>query len=160
MLKRFIYLLFLALICFETMSQSAKELKIELSESKKRYDSLLKEFYTQNLILTNKIVVLESVLDKIKFALNINNENSFNIPLPNQQPNTSQQLNNSYSAPVNTNISSSSEQKSQTTNKGNISVNGKGDGLTPTTGATIYTGPRGGQYYINKNGNKVYVKKK
>lgn len=25
---------------------------------------------------------------------------------------------------------------------------------------TIYTGPRGGQYYINKNGNKTYIKKK
>lgn len=26
-------------------------------------------------------------------------------------------------------------------------------------GKTIYTGPRGGQYYINKNGNKTYVPK-
>lgn len=25
---------------------------------------------------------------------------------------------------------------------------------------TIHTGPRGGKYYINKNGNKTYVKKK
>ena len=24
---------------------------------------------------------------------------------------------------------------------------------------TIYTGPQGGQYYINKNGNKTYIKK-
>lgn len=24
---------------------------------------------------------------------------------------------------------------------------------------TIYTGPRGGQYYINSNGNKTYIKK-
>lgn len=28
---------------------------------------------------------------------------------------------------------------------------------TPTTGATIHTGPRGGRYYINSNGNKTYV---
>ena len=27
------------------------------------------------------------------------------------------------------------------------------------SGRTIYTGPRGGQYYINENGNKVYVPK-
>lgn len=26
------------------------------------------------------------------------------------------------------------------------------------SGRTIYTGPRGGQYYINSNGNKVYIK--
>lgn len=32
-------------------------------------------------------------------------------------------------------------------------------GLTPRTGATIYTGPRGGKYYINKNGNKTYIKR-
>ncbi len=25
-------------------------------------------------------------------------------------------------------------------------------------GRTIYTGPRGGKYYINKNGNKTYIK--
>lgn len=25
---------------------------------------------------------------------------------------------------------------------------------------TIYTGPRGGRYYINKNGNKTYIKKR
>lgn len=31
---------------------------------------------------------------------------------------------------------------------------------TPTysSGNTVYTGPRGGQYYINSNGNKTYVK--
>lgn len=28
---------------------------------------------------------------------------------------------------------------------------------TPTAGATIHTGPRGGQYYINSHGNKIYV---
>lgn len=30
---------------------------------------------------------------------------------------------------------------------------------TPTTGAVLRTGPRGGRYYINSNGNKTYVKK-
>lgn len=29
-----------------------------------------------------------------------------------------------------------------------------------TPGRTIYTGPRGGQYYINSNGNKTYIRKK
>ncbi|MBK7887696.1 MAG: hypothetical protein IPJ86_10515 [Bacteroidetes bacterium] len=28
------------------------------------------------------------------------------------------------------------------------------------SGQTIYTGPRGGQYYYNSNGNKVYVPKR
>jgi hypothetical protein len=30
-------------------------------------------------------------------------------------------------------------------------------GYTPSTGATIHTGPRGGHYYINSHGNKTYV---
>ena len=30
---------------------------------------------------------------------------------------------------------------------------------TDDKGRTIYEGPRGGRYYINKNGNKEYVKK-
>ncbi len=29
-----------------------------------------------------------------------------------------------------------------------------------STGRTIYEGPRGGQYYINSNGNKTYIRKK
>ena len=31
---------------------------------------------------------------------------------------------------------------------------------TSTTERTIYTGPRGGRYYINSNGNKTYIRKK
>lgn len=30
----------------------------------------------------------------------------------------------------------------------------------PTTGAPIYTGPRGGRYYINSHGNKTYIRRK
>ncbi|NLU92082.1 hypothetical protein HGH90_09050 [Chitinophaga sp. Ak27] len=30
---------------------------------------------------------------------------------------------------------------------------------TDAKGRTIYQGRRGGQYYINKNGNKTYIKK-
>jgi hypothetical protein len=30
----------------------------------------------------------------------------------------------------------------------------------PSSSRTIHTGPRGGRYYINSNGNKTYVKKK
>ena len=35
----------------------------------------------------------------------------------------------------------------------------KGSGASTSSGRTIITGPRGGQYYINKNGNKTYIKK-
>lgn len=34
------------------------------------------------------------------------------------------------------------------------------DALNYGSGHTIYTGPRGGQYYYNSNGNKIYVPKR
>jgi colicin import membrane protein len=43
-----------------------------------------------------------------------------------------------------------------TSNKSSIS-SGTSSGTT-SSGRTIYTGPRGGRYYINKNGNKTYIK--
>lgn len=42
---------------------------------------------------------------------------------------------------------------SKTVSKDNSSSGNSSDG-------TIYTGPRGGKYYINKNGKKTYIRKK
>lgn len=39
-------------------------------------------------------------------------------------------------------------------------VTTSGSGETSSGGRTIYTGPRGGRYYINSNGNKTYIRKK
>lgn len=136
----------------DSYSQSTKELKAELSESKNKYDSLLKEFYSQQIMLMNKIAVLESTLGKIKFALGAFDGNEPKVLTTPQYNNSTNSFNTSTE-----NISTTD--KAQPVNKGTISVQGKGDGLTPTTGGTIYTGPRGGRYYINKSGNKVYIKK-
>ena len=62
------------------------------------------------------------------------------------------------------------------TNHDNFSTSGNSNPYTGTTGTrardyssqsynygagqTIQTGPRGGQYYVNRNGNKVYVPKR
>jgi hypothetical protein len=62
------------------------------------------------------------------------------------------------------------------TNRDNYSTQGNRNGYTGTYGSrardysaqsynygrgrTIYTGPRGGQYYYNSRGNKVYVPKR
>jgi hypothetical protein len=152
-------LLFIIIFTASTESlsaQSNKELKLELNDSKKKYDSLLKEFYNQQTLLLNRITILESTLDKIKFALGSANQNDIRITQNNSQINTitTQPKNNEVESSNNNNSNSN------TTNKSSISVQGKGDGLTPSTGGTIYTGPRGGRYYINKSGNKVYIRKK
>jgi len=46
------------------------------------------------------------------------------------------------------------EEKNKTTGEKKVATEKK-----TTSGKTIYTGPRGGKYYINKNGNKTYIKK-
>jgi hypothetical protein len=52
-----------------------------------------------------------------------------------------------------------SNSKSVTNNHSRDELSSKPYGYTPSTGATIHTGPRGGRYYINSNGNKTYLKK-
>jgi len=42
----------------------------------------------------------------------------------------------------------------------NASTKSSTNTSTTSSGRTIYTGPRGGKYYINSNGNKTYLKKK
>jgi len=155
-MKKLLLFIIIFTVSTESLSaQSNKELKIELNDSKKKYDSLLKEFYNQQTLMLNRITILESTLDKIKFALGSANQNDIRITQNNSQVNTitTQPKNNEVE-----NLNNNSN--STTTNKSSISVQGKGDGLTPSTGGTIYTGPRGGRYYINKSGNKVYIRKK
>lgn len=52
--------------------------------------------------------------------------------------------------------------KSSTVNSSSSNTSTQNSISTGTTssGRTIYTGPRGGKYYINSNGNKTYIKKK
>ncbi|MFD1184873.1 hypothetical protein [Pontibacter rugosus] len=44
--------------------------------------------------------------------------------------------------------------------KPEISSPSNTSGYSTTPSRTIHTGPRGGKYYINKNGNKTYIKRK
>lgn len=49
---------------------------------------------------------------------------------------------------------------SKSTVKSSGTSSGSSSGTSTGSGRTIQTGPRGGQYYINKNGNKTYIKRK
>lgn len=49
-----------------------------------------------------------------------------------------------------------STQTTETPNPVKTSVSGE----TSSGGRTIYTGPRGGRYYINSKGNKTYIRRK
>jgi hypothetical protein len=136
-MKRIILILLLLPIL--SFSQSKKELEDELKATKAKLDSFQVLFYQQQSQYQQKITSLEATIDKIKFLIDNNVKSTYGV-----QSNT---------------IAGVSD-TSQIQNNTKKVVLGEGDGLTPRTGAKIYTGARGGQYYINASGNKVYIKKK
>ena len=142
-----VIIVIISFYCFTTgFSQTKKDLEIELKLTKSKLDSFQTLYFQQQSQYQQKIVYLESIIDKVKFVLGntIPANNSFST-IPNQS------IGNNEVESIKSQIS---DVKQNTPLK-----LGSGDGLTPRTGAKIYTGPRGGQYYINKNGNKTYIKK-
>jgi colicin import membrane protein len=139
-MKKLFFFLCTFLIFTNAISQTKKDIELELKLTKSKLDSFQTLYFQQQSQYQQKIVYLESIIDKVRFVLG----------------NTTTQNNSSSSFSsqniLNNNIDSSNKQKPQI-------ILGEGDGLTPRTGAKIYTGPNGGQYYINKNGNKTYIKK-
>ena len=136
-MKRIILILLLLPIL--SFSQSKKELEDELNLKKSKLDSFQVLYYQQQAQYQQKIIRLEAIIDKIKFVIDNNVKPTSGI----------------QASPIN-----SLSDSSQMHNNSKKIVLGEGDGLTPRTGAKIYTGSKGGQYYINKSGNKVYIKKK
>lgn len=137
-------LLFILLLFSSTAtSQSKKDLETELKYTKAKLDSIQNLFFQQQTLYQQKIFQLESIIDKVKFVLNNATPVSNNTTVP--------------TLATNSEINKIDKEESKQINNAKF---GEGDGLTPKTGAKIYTGPRGGHYYINKNGNKTYIKKK
>jgi hypothetical protein len=146
-MKNILFFLISLFVSTTVFSQSKKELEAELKSTKAKLDSFQTLYFQQQSQYQQKIVYLESIIDKVKFVLGntIPTNNSFST-LPNQTIG-------------NNNVESVKSQIGDTKQNTPLKL-GAGDGLTPKTGGTIYTGSRGGQYYINKNGNKTYIKKK
>ena len=144
-MKKILFII-ISFFCFTTVfSQSKKDLELELKSTKAKLDSFQTLYFQQQSQYQQKIIYLESIIDKVKFVLG----NTVSQPINNS---STQILTNS---------------DFENTKLPNVDVKqktpiklGEGDGLTPKTGGKIYTGSRGGQYYINKNGNKTYIKKK
>jgi len=132
-------LLIFILLPILSLSQSKKEIEDELKATKRKLDSFQVLYYQQQTHYQQKIISLEATIDKIKFLIDNNAKSTFGVQSITivGDGDTAQIQNNSKKV-----------------------VLGEGDGLTPRTGAKIYTGAKGGQYYINKSGNKVYIKKK
>ena len=134
-----VFLLFSTLISLTSYSQSKKELEEELKATKNKLDSIQMLYYQQQTHYQQRITSLEATIDKIKFLIDNNAKSIYGLQ---------------------SNVIAGVGDTSQIQNNSKKVVLGEGDGLTPRTGAKIYTGAKGGQYYINKSGNKVYIKKK
>ena len=102
--------------------------------------------------------------------------NSYSSPSPSSGTNPSIRHQESYTKDNGTNVQSHYKTNTNTTNHDNFSTDGntnpytgeKGskakdyspDASNYGSGKTIQTGEKGGQYYINNNGNKTYVPKR
>jgi hypothetical protein len=144
-MKKFFFFLCTIVIFSTAYSQSKKDLELELKLTKAKLDSFQTLYFQQQSQNQQKIVYLESIIDKVKFVLG----NTVTQPINNS----------SNQAISNSDVDNTKLPNGDVKQKTPIKL-GEGDGLTPKTGGKIYTGSRGGQYYINKNGNKTYVKKK
>jgi colicin import membrane protein len=144
-MKKFLFFLCTMVVFSTTYSQTKKDLELDLKLTKAKLDSFQTLYFQQQSQYQQKIVYLESIIDKVKFVL------GNTVPQP---------INNSSTQTItNSDIDINKLPNSDVKQKTPIKL-GEGDGLTPKTGGKIYTGSRGGQYYINKNGNKTYIKKK
>ena len=144
-MKKFLLFLFTIVFFSTASSQSKKDLELELKSTKAKLDSFQTLYFQQQSQYQQKIVYLESIIDKVKFVLG----NTVSQPINNSSTQTIPNSDIDYTKLPNGDVKQKTPIKL-----------GEGDGLTPKTGGKIYTGSRGGQYYINKNGNKTYIKKK
>ncbi|WP_270487859.1 hypothetical protein [Butyricimonas synergistica] len=113
-------------ICFNSFSQTKKELQVENTKLKHQVDSLTKVINSQTKIINDfkiEVTNLKALFERIDKIL---------ATTPKETTNTS---------------STTTKTTTPTYKSDNSS-------------RVIHTGPRGGKYYINKNGKKTYVKKK
>jgi colicin import membrane protein len=128
-MKIYILLLFILVAPFTSFSQSKKDLKEEIKTLQEQVQKLQTDLEVLKARMDDKISALQNEVAYIRSQSSTTSTTQTSNPQP-------LYTDNSYN-------------KTDTVSK---------TGLTPRTGAIIYTGPRGGKYYINKNGNKTYIK--
>lgn len=141
-------------MAWPSYSQSKKELKeqieklqIQLAQSQEYNYALL----TQN----------EDLRKRIGQILNCVIEATDNIPAAVSLDNVKTQSNTGVSHPNNNSaVSNASSRPASTSSYSPRKTSSySGSSYSSSSGRTIYTGPRGGRYYINSKGNKVYIKR-
>lgn len=170
----FLILLFCSFISF---SQSKTEMKSEIESLKKQVETLTNEVKTQKSENEQLKSLMISKLDEVSNSIKtfqgsaiIQTGEPATEPIKEKTGLTEGQCKAITAAGTQCkrNASEGSEYcwqhqdygGSKSSVKSSGSTSGSSSGSTTGSGRTIQTGPRGGQYYINKNGNKTYVKRK
>lgn len=168
-MKKLIFLV-LILCSFISFSQTKAEMKTEIESLKKQVETLTNEVNVQKSeneqLKALMILKLEEVSNSIK---------TFQVSTTSESKNLSNEKAEDKTTGVNGQckaITTAGTQCKRLASEGSdycwqhqgysgskSTVKSSGSSGTSTgSGRTIQTGPRGGKYYINKNGNKTYIK--
>lgn len=162
-MKKLLLLLAILLLSVEAFPQNRKELKREIENYKKALTAVQEE----NAELKQENILLYCQLEKIRlFILQATDRSQIDSLIADRMPSV---VNDQTTQP------SQSNRCTATTNKGTRCSRNAQSGSAYcwqhqnyesknkseySSGHTWHTGPRGGQYYINSKGNKVYKKKR
>ena len=156
-----------------SLAQSKRELKQEINLMKEKIETLTAKID----LLTEKNKAIEKELQGVKLQVEslkqeilVNNTTPSVVPASGHAPVVEPEKQQPQRCKA---ITQSGKQCSRNAQQGSDycwqhqkkadSINGQSetDKSSNTSGnREIYTGPRGGKYYINSKGNKVYIKKK
>lgn len=166
-MKNLLLLLAILLLSVEVFPQSRKELKREIEN----YKMALTAERQENAELKQENILLYCQLEKIRFfILQATDRSQLDSLIADRMPSVV----NDHSSRITTQPAQS-ERCAATTNKGTPCSRNTQSGSAYCwqhqnyesknksgyrSGHTWHTGPRGGQYYINSKGNKVYKKKR
>ena len=154
-MKRLLILLFILANCTICFSQSKTELKKEIGDLKlmiEAYKQTIKEKDMQLQDLRHEYANLQVLMVKIGNILNTENV----VPTPNV---STEKKENSVMQQCKA-ITASGSQCSRKVEVGSDYCWQHKKTKTTSGSREIHTGPRGGKYYINSSGKKVYVKRK
>jgi colicin import membrane protein len=168
----FLILLFCSFIGF---SQSKTEMKTEIESLKKQVETLSNEVKAQKYdneqlksFMISKLDEMSNALKTFQSSTVIQPSETATEPIPEKTGVISGRCKATTQAGTQCkrNASEGSEYcwqhqgygGSKSTIKSSSSSSGSSSGTSTGSGRTILTGPRGGKYYINKNGNKTYIK--
>lgn len=173
-MKRIIISLLLIFVAFPMLAQSKKDLKYEIYTLKKQVTEI-EALKAENESLKSENQILKTKIEKFEFA----EKNGFSAETSNDQVNKTENQEQAVKGQCKA-ITKAGTQckrlasegsdycwqhqgagtyKQEKNTKSSTSSSYKSTGSSSYSGSrTIHTGPRGGKYYINKNGNKTYLK--